>query len=448
MGVVWRARDLQLERAVAVKLLHDRYLGADHQHQIVREARAMARLAHPNVVAVYDAGELEGRGFVAMELVRGEPLTRWLETPRTWQEIVAVFRSVAAGLAAAHAAGILHRDVKPSNILIGDDGRPRLVDFGVAHTSTAATLDGDAPLTATTTGLIGSPAYMSLERLCGEPADERGDQFSFCVALYEALHGRRPFDAPTIGGTIAAIARGVPPPVRDVPRWLEDAIVRGLAVKPDDRFPSMIALDAALAGPPRRTRTRTLGLAAAAAAAATIATIAIAVAWPRDDDGAPATPAASSTPATADAPHPDAAPAAVATATVEPDAGVDAATAADARPAPRRTSPPAAPLTAAEEVAAMKELRASWMAAIERGDHRAARAFAEKAIAVIPSHPDPRTVAATSSCRLGDEKRARAHLAKLPRSQGMARISVVRICRRLGFELDDLLTESESLGAR
>src|SRR5690349_11094342 len=123
MGVVWSARDTLLDREVALKLLHDRFLGAEYQALLAREARAMARLSHPNIVAVYDAGEQGGRAFVAMELVRGEALSSWLGTRRPWPEVLDVFRAIAAGLAAAHTAGILHRDLKPSNILIGADGR-------------------------------------------------------------------------------------------------------------------------------------------------------------------------------------------------------------------------------------------------------------------------------------------------------------------------------------
>src|SRR5688572_4537812 len=123
MGVVWKAHDRALDRVVAFKVLHDRFLGSDHQARLAAEARAMARLSHPNVVAVYDVGEHEGRTFLVMELVTGQPLSHWLAAPRDWREVVAAFRAACAGVAAAHAAGIIHRDLKPSNILVGDDGR-------------------------------------------------------------------------------------------------------------------------------------------------------------------------------------------------------------------------------------------------------------------------------------------------------------------------------------
>jgi len=250
MGVVWSAYDRTLDRNVALKVLHDRYLGAADQERLANEARAMARLSHPNVVAVYDVGERDGRTFVTMELVRGQAISTWLETPRSWREVLDVFRAAGEGLAAAHEAGIVHRDVKPSNILLGDDGRARVADFGVAHAS--GPLTGAATTTTVTAGVIGSPAYMSPERLAGEPADARGDQFAFCVALFEALHGRRPFHADTVDGLRGAIAQGPPPPIRDAPRWLHAVIVRGLSPDPAARFASMRELLDAMRGPKRR----------------------------------------------------------------------------------------------------------------------------------------------------------------------------------------------------
>jgi eukaryotic-like serine/threonine-protein kinase len=256
MGVVWAAYDRALDRKVALKLLHDRYLGAAHQERLVREARAMARLSHPNVVPVYDAGERQGRTFLTMEFVRGQPLDAWLEAARPWREVVEVFRAAARGLAAAHAAGIVHRDVKPSNILLGEDGRVRVADFGVAFAVETGVAEAALVTGAATEPslFVGTPAYMAPEQLRGEPADERSDQFSLCVALHEALAGRHPFAGDTLEARLRAIEAG-PPPLAEAPDWLARLIARGLAGEPAARFPSTEALIAALAGPrPSRWR--------------------------------------------------------------------------------------------------------------------------------------------------------------------------------------------------
>ena len=253
MGVVWAAYDRTLDRKVALKVLHDSFLGAIDQERLAEEARAMARLSHPNVVTVYDIGVLDGRTFVTMELVAGAPLSRWLATPRSWQAVVAVFREISSGLAAAHEAGVVHRDVKPSNILLGADGRPRIADFGIARTGIAAGSpparkpDGDD-----SSSMTGSPAYMSPERLRGEVADANADQFGCCVTLYEALYGRRPFDVSSREAMLRTMEAGVPPADGSIPRWLHAVVARGLAVDPAARFPSMRALEAALRGPRRR----------------------------------------------------------------------------------------------------------------------------------------------------------------------------------------------------
>ena len=167
----------------------------------------MARLSHPNVVTVYDVGTVADRVFVAMEFVEGQTIAAWLAAAGApLAEILAVFIAAGRGLAAAHARGLVHRDFKPENVLIGADGRARVIDFGLARlTAVAASSDrrGAAairlrpPATALDAHaagtVLGTPAYMSPEQFRGQPADARSDQFSFCVALYEALYGVRPF---------------------------------------------------------------------------------------------------------------------------------------------------------------------------------------------------------------------------------------------------------------
>lgn len=267
MGAVFAAHDKVLDRTIALKVLHGRYLGAADQERLAAEARVMARLSHRNVIQVYDVAENGGRTYLTMELVRGQHLGRWLEQPRSWTEIVAVFRAVASGLAAAHTAGIVHRDVKPSNILVGDDGEVRVADFGVAHASIAAP-DPDATPTAETAGMIGTIAYMSPAQLRGQPADARCDQFAFFSSLFEALHGQRPFAAATVADQIVAVEAGCPRPINDVPRWLQAAIERGLSRDPASRFPTMVDVRQALGGPPRRRGWLVLGGAVVLAASA------------------------------------------------------------------------------------------------------------------------------------------------------------------------------------
>jgi serine/threonine protein kinase len=207
MGEVWAAHDPQLDREVAVKILRVEASDApDVAERLLREARALARLDHPNVVRVYDAGEEGGRPFLVMALVEGRTLRAWLnERARPPGEILEVFQGAGRGLAAAHRAGIVHRDFKPENVFI--DGAMRVVvgDFGLARQGAApdepAAPGAEArPPTVTRTGaFIGTPAYMAPEQLAQKPADARSDQFAFAVALWEALSGRRPFSGRTVG---------------------------------------------------------------------------------------------------------------------------------------------------------------------------------------------------------------------------------------------------------
>ena len=271
MGVVYAAYDGQLDRRVAIKLVHDHGVGDPRQRQrVLDEARALARLSHPNVVHVYDVGEHEERVYLAMEHVPGRTLRAWrAEAPRRWPEIVAVYLQCGEGLRAAHRAGLVHRDFKPDNAILGDDGRVRVLDFGLAQLA-----DGREQATR----VVGTPGYMAPEQHEGRPADARSDQFGLCASLFEALYGRRPF---------VGVPAGEPsvPEDRDVPGWLLAVIRRGLALEPDDRWPDLGALLAALRDDPRlRRRRRMLG---AAAVLGTGALAALLASRPRAPEPAP-----------------------------------------------------------------------------------------------------------------------------------------------------------------
>jgi tetratricopeptide (TPR) repeat protein len=285
MGIVLIGYDPALERKVALKLLRPTADAGARSAALEREARAMARLAHPNVVTVFEVDRIGDRTFVAMELVEGSTLRGWSEArARSWREIVRMFVAAGRGLAAAHAAGLVHRDFKPDNVLIGGDGRPRISDFGlvreaVGEPELAAELDalGVAPTTRGTAA--GTPAYMSPEQWAGQRIDARGDQFAFCVALWETLFDRRPFPGETARELRAAVQAGAlddRPGRRRVPRKLHAALRRGLAVDPAARWPDLTTLLDALARLARGGRRGAL-LAAALAAAAVSAVIAVAV---------------------------------------------------------------------------------------------------------------------------------------------------------------------------
>src|SRR6185503_11608427 len=286
MGVVYAARDPELGRRVALKLLREE--SSDRRERLAREAQALARVAHPNVCAVYDIGTHDGRLFIAMELVEGQTLGRWARAQhRPWREVVAVFAAAARGLVAAHGAGVIHRDFKPDNVLVGDDGRVRVTDFGLASWVPEATpRSSDDAVDLTRTGaLLGTPRYMAPEQHAGEPADERSDQWSFAAALHEALYGQLPFAGNTASELAEAKAAGrlAPvPPGRRVPRWLERLVRRGLAVRRADRWPSMTAVVEALE---RRRARRHLAWAAALLGAAAVASTVVLLARPPADRG-------------------------------------------------------------------------------------------------------------------------------------------------------------------
>ena len=272
MGVVYAAYDPELDRRVALKLL--RHGAADDSSmgraRLVREAQAMAKLSHPNVITVFDVGAVEGRVFVSMELVVGDDLRGWLAAAaRTPAEILRVFVQAGRGLAAAHAAGLIHRDFKPGNVLVGEDGTVRVADFGLARrlgeregsddgqALVATPVEGTPEAVTRTGAVIGTPAYMAPEQHLGRDLDARADQFSFCVALWEALQGERPFRATHPVELMVQVTRGeIMPSAKDgaMPAWIRRVLARGLAPDPAQRFASMTELLAALDRDPRRRR--------------------------------------------------------------------------------------------------------------------------------------------------------------------------------------------------
>lgn len=235
MGVVYLARDDELHREVAIKLIRPQLWSKEGQELLRQEARAMAQLAHPNIVTVFEIGRVEEEFFLAMEYVPGTTLRAWLQAEqRSWVEILGRCIEAGRGLAAAHAAGMVHRDFKPDNILCGDDGRTRVTDFGLARL-TGQAHEGAAPRLQSTgldtrSGLlVGTPAYMAPEQLSGRPATAASDQYSYCVTVHEALYGFRPGDSP------AGAKNALPP----LPKPLHRALMRGLSPSPGDRFTNL-----------------------------------------------------------------------------------------------------------------------------------------------------------------------------------------------------------------
>ncbi|PRP97603.1 Serine/threonine-protein kinase StkP [Enhygromyxa salina] len=318
MGVVYEAWDPTLERRVALKLLRSPSRRA--AERLLREARALARLDHPGVVRIWAADVHRGAVYIAMELVEGQNLREWMQTPRGWGEVLPVMIGAGRGLAAAHAASVIHRDFKPENVLVGWDGQARVLDFGIARISAQHpehlqfTRDGsiddasddasDAASDATSDAepgsapdrlsgsfaalptqpdksltqagsLIGTLLYMAPEQHERERADERSDQFAFCTTLFEAIYGRHPFPARTREELAMRVSEGkVSFPDNhhtQAPRWLERVILRGLAPARDDRFATMDELLDALERHPSRRRRRNRVLAISAVALGAVA---------------------------------------------------------------------------------------------------------------------------------------------------------------------------------
>ena len=302
MGVVFEAIDPELDRAIAVKILHAGSGGVDGDgaERLRREGQAMARLTHPNVIRVYDVGVAHGRMFVAMELIRGVTLADWIaQADRPAEEVIATYVQAGRGLAAAHAAGLVHRDFKPQNVLVGDDGRVLVTDFGLARSIEVggpgpggADLAAGDPTTAQPGVIEGTPAFMAPEQRSGGAVDARADQFSFSISLLRALAGAPSPDS----WTASTIAQGAPfaPIVVEpgalgrVPARIRGALLRGLELAPERRFASMDELLAQLAPPPPpRPRSWPAWLAAGVVAAAVLGVLA----WSAVDRGGAGAPA-------------------------------------------------------------------------------------------------------------------------------------------------------------
>ncbi|MCA2977500.1 MAG: serine/threonine protein kinase, partial [Myxococcaceae bacterium] len=296
MGEVYAAWDPMLDRKVAIKLLKAEHQGTsyadDLRHRLLREARALARLSHPNVVTVHDVGVIDDQIYLAMEFVEGQTLTSWLsEKPRSWREVLELFLQAGEGLAAAHAAGVTHRDFKPDNVVVSRQGRARVMDFGLAFEHGREREQPPVPVTVPPGSLqrritqpgtmLGTPAYMAPEALFGKPTDPRSDEFSFAVALYEALYGVRPFEGDTVPAVIVEMQlnRVRPPPrATRVPRRIHLLLLKALRVEPGERFQSLRALLIHLG---RRSTSRRRGLITASLVALTVTSVAIVAAMAR-----------------------------------------------------------------------------------------------------------------------------------------------------------------------
>jgi eukaryotic-like serine/threonine-protein kinase len=268
MGVVYAAVDPELDRKLAVKLLRGR---SDRRTEPARsrmldEAKVLARLAHPNVVAIHDVGTFEGRVWIAMEFIEGETLRKWCAVrPRGWRAVLDVMTAAGQGLVAAHEAGLVHRDFKPENVMVATDGRVRVTDFGLASAPESAPSSpsssrsgvGERSSASLSRGPVGTPAYMAPEQIAAREHGAAADQFSFCVTCWEAIAGARPFAGDDTASIVAAVLdhrlREPPQPAK-MPAWLRRVLMRGLAREPCDRFPSMAALLSALERGQKRRR--------------------------------------------------------------------------------------------------------------------------------------------------------------------------------------------------
>jgi serine/threonine protein kinase len=258
MGLVFLAHDDELDRPVALKVL--RPGGTGDPRRLLREARSMARLAHPHIAAVYDVGTHGVDVYVAMEYVEGPTLRAWMKSPHTWAARHNVLLQAARGLSAAHASGVTHRDFKPENVIVGHDGRVRVLDFGLAKLAPRTATRTDDTTDTQIGAIVGTPRYMAPEQLRGQGAGPSADQFAFCVCAYELAYGVRPFDGEVFADVAASVltqAPREPSRVDEVPEGLWPMLRRGLRVAQDERYPSMQALTEALeqvAGAPEPAR--------------------------------------------------------------------------------------------------------------------------------------------------------------------------------------------------
>ncbi len=251
MGTVYAAADPDLDRNIAIKVLHDHRGKKNSAEALLHEAQAMAQFSHPNVVTVHDVGTHHGRLFVAMDWVRGPTLRSWMKG-RAWNVVLEAFLQAGRGLAAVHAAGLVHRDFKPANVMLHPGGRVVVMDFGLARVADNSGASSPSPVVERTDddalsamgSVQGTPAYMAPEQHLAFDVDERADQFSYCVSVFEGLYGKRPFRARTVTELIMRISNEefIDLPPNRVPKRLYRALVRGLAELPRDRWPTMDAL--------------------------------------------------------------------------------------------------------------------------------------------------------------------------------------------------------------
>ncbi len=385
MGTVYRAEDPELGRSVALKRLHAS-ADTETRARLIREARAAAQLAHPNVVTIYEVGDDAGTPFIAMELVDGVTLTAWCARElRSWREIVTMLVQAGRGLAAAHEHGIVHRDFKPDNVLVDRSGRARVADFGLARASDGVRgepADDRGLGRLTSTGaLSGTPAYMAPELVDGGAPNAASDQYAFAIALYEALHGHHPFKGATAPALWAEMAAGrIRDGARSIPAWLDQYVRRGLAVDRIVRWPSMTSFVDALERPSRRTWPW-IALAGGVAVASMVVAV-VALISTRAHEVAPAPP-----------------PVVTRTVVAPPDAAV-VAVAPAIQPAPPKPKPtPKAPPT--KEI--LTDLATSY-----HDDPQAALAKVERILAKEPANEWAHELAVVIACDV-DYKLQRDH---------------------------------------